>query len=85
MPSRRLAKFVDGDYWHSCPLHGRRTPFTGPNAALWEEKMRRNRERDERSTVLARDAGWHVVRVWECEIRDDAAEVARRLLATETV
>ena len=33
-------------------------PFTGPNAALWEEKMRRNAERDRRSTALAEGEGW---------------------------
>lgn len=72
--------FVDGDYWHSCPAHGRKTPFTGPNAALWEEKMVRNRERDIVSTKLAQDAGWTVVRVWECAVRSDATGAARRVL-----
>lgn len=80
LPRRRLAVFVDGDYWHSCPIHGRKTPFTGPNAALWEKKMERNRERDVMSTRLAQEAGWTVVRVWECSIRADAAAVARMVL-----
>jgi DNA mismatch endonuclease (patch repair protein) len=81
MPKYRLAAFVDGDYWHGCPEHGRRTPFTGPNAALWEEKMRRNKARDARATALAEAAGWRVVRVWECEVRTDPEAAARRLLA----
>lgn len=80
LPRRRLAVFIDGDYWHSCPVHGRSTPFTGPNAALWEEKMRRNRQRDQRSTALAEDLGWTVVRVWECSIRQDPTQVARAVL-----
>jgi DNA mismatch endonuclease (patch repair protein) len=85
MPSRRLAIFVDGDYWHSCPEHGRKAPFTGPNAALWEEKFRRNRERDGRSTALAHDLGWQVVRLWECQVRSDPEGEARRLLAVRCV
>jgi DNA mismatch endonuclease (patch repair protein) len=80
MPKWRLAIFVDGCYWHSCPQHGRKTPFSGPNAALWEEKMRRNRERDVRSTALAEDLGWRVLRVWECEVRADVGAVAERVL-----
>jgi DNA mismatch endonuclease, patch repair protein len=80
LPGRRVAIFVDGCWWHSCPRHGRRTPFTGPNAHLWSEKMRRNRERDVRSTALAQGLGWTVVRVWECEVRDDAGEAAERAL-----
>lgn len=81
MPRRRLAVFVDGCFWHSCPLHGRKTRFTGPNAALWTEKMARNRRNDERSTALAVGLGWTVRRVWECEIREDPQAAARRLLA----
>jgi DNA mismatch endonuclease (patch repair protein) len=81
MPKWRLAIFVDGCYWHSCPVHGRKTPFTGPNAALWEEKMRCNRERDVRSTALAEEQGWRVVRLWECEVSADAEAAAARVLA----
>lgn len=81
LPSRRLALFVDGCWWHSCPRHGRRTPFTGPNAQLWELKMQRTRERDQRALLLAQESGWRAVRVWECDIREDAAAVAKRLLS----
>ena len=76
----RLAVFVDGCWWHSCPVHGRKTPFTGPNAALWEAKMARNRERDLYSTTTAQSLGWTVVRVWECEINADSEAAARRVL-----
>lgn len=79
-PGRRLAVFVDGCFWHGCPIHGRKTPWTGPNAPLWEEKMRRNRARDERSTSLAEEVGWRVERVWECEVRESPDAVAARLL-----
>ena len=81
MPGRRLAIFVDGCFWHGCPRHGRKIAFTGPNAALWEDKMRRNAERDRRSTALAEAGGWNVARVWECEVRDDPGGVAASLLS----
>lgn len=80
LPGRRIAVFVDGCYWHSCPIHGRRKPFSGPNADLWEEKMRRNRERDERSTAIAEGLGWTVHRVWEHEVEEDSDGVATRIL-----
>jgi DNA mismatch endonuclease (patch repair protein) len=80
MPRWRLAIFTDGCYWHSCPQHGRQTPFTGPNAALWEEKMRRNKERDLVATGLAESAGWKVIRLWECEIVSDPEAAAARVL-----
>ena len=69
LPRHRIAVFVDGDYWHSCPVHGRQVPFSGPNAELWKHKMQRNRQRDARSTALAEAAGWVVfLGVWECSI-----------------
>lgn len=80
MPGRHVAVFVDGCFWHGCPEHGRKTPWSGPNAELWAEKMYRNAERDRRSTELAEELGWHVVRVWECEVRDDPAGVASRVM-----
>jgi DNA mismatch endonuclease (patch repair protein) len=81
LPRYGVAVFVDGCFWHGCPVHGPKT-FRGPNAALWEAKIETNKERDRRNTAAAEAAGWTVVRVWECEIRADveraALSVARR-------
>jgi DNA mismatch endonuclease, patch repair protein len=85
MPSRRIAVFVDGCFWHGCPEHGRRTPWTGPNAQLWQNKLAGNAERDARSTAIAEGLGWSVVRVWECEVRIDAAALAADLVAVPSV
>lgn len=82
LPGRRVAVFVDGCWWHSCPEHGRKTPFTGPNAGLWEAKMRRVRERDQEATATAEQLGWTVIRLWECEVRVDPVASAGRVLAT---
>ena len=53
------------------PEHGRKTPWTGPNAGSGRRRCERNAERD-RVDSLAEEHGWRVVRVWECEIREDA-------------
>lgn len=73
--ARRIVVFVDGCFWHGCPLHG--TKPKG-NAAFWRAKFRRNVERDRRDTRNLRRAGWKVVRLWEHELR---AKVRPRLLA----
>ena len=73
----KVAVFVDGCFWHSCPEHG-----TSPraNAAWWSEKLRRNQERDAETTKLLGDSGWEVIRVWEHEDPDAAAlRVAERV------
>lgn len=69
----RLAVFVDGCFWHSCPLHGN-SPRT--NAGYWGPKLQRNRERDMLVTAALESDGWTVIRVWE---HDSTAEAALRV------
>lgn len=68
----RLAVFVDGCFWHSCPEHGTRPRA---NAAWWAGKLETNRSRDADTDRLLREAGWSVVRIWEHE--DVPAAVAK--------
>lgn len=69
-PTERLAVFVDGCYWHSCPEHGS-YPIT--NGEWWRAKLTATRERDEHNTQILTSAGWTVLRVWEHEDADLAA------------
>lgn len=81
--SRKVAVFVDGDFWHANPAEWRRrgfasmeAQFPSPKRAEWVSKLRRNVERDaEVNAALASD-GWHVIRVWESEVRADPEVVA---------
>lgn len=68
LPSRRLAVFVHGCFWHqhSCPRGARRP---GSSTDYWNAKLDRNVERDRRVCRELRAAGWRVVVVWECEAR----------------
>jgi len=75
LPRYRLAVFVDGCFWHGCQRHGRST-FTGPNADLWNQKLDRNKQRDARANSLATEAGWRVMRLWECDILADPTAAA---------
>lgn len=77
-PRWRLAVFVDGCYWHGCPDHSP-SEFRGPNAERWQQKISANRARDRRNDESARQAGWKVLRVWECEIRRDVRGAALRV------
>jgi DNA mismatch endonuclease (patch repair protein) len=75
----RLAVFVDGCFWHGCPIHGRAVSH-GPNAGRWEWKFARNRQRDARVSVELQALGWTVVRLWECEILGDLDGVVDTLV-----
>ena len=77
-PRARVAVYVDGCFWHSCPIHA-----TSPkaNADWWRNKLEANRRRDHDTDIRLREAGWTVLRVWEHEDPDDAADrVAARLV-----
>lgn len=67
----RLAVYIDGCFWHGCPLHGN-TPRA--NTGYWEPKLRRNRERDAETDRLLTQAGWAVLRAWEHEAPGAVAE-----------
>lgn len=63
-PGVRVAVFVDGCFWHGCPLHA---TWPKANADFWREKIETNRRRDEDTNRKFVEAGWTVVRVWEHE------------------
>jgi DNA mismatch endonuclease, patch repair protein len=70
-PTERLAVFVDGCYWHSCPEH---VSYPRTNGEWWRAKLDATRERDWRNTKALTDAGWRVLRLWEHEDVETAAD-----------
>ena len=72
-PSLRLAIFIDGCFWHGCPIHG---TWPKKNATFWREKIEANRKRDRDTDGKLKANGWAVIRIWEHE---DAEVVTRRI------
>ena len=75
---RRVALFIDGCFWHCCPLHG---TLPATNADYWLPKLEENRRRDARNTAELEEAGWAVLRVWAHDPPEYVARRVRRLLA----
>lgn len=60
----RIAVFVDGCFWHSCPLRGHcKIPKT--RTKWWTKKFERTKLRDREVARILRASGWAVVRIWE--------------------
>ena len=74
-PSRRIALFVHGCFWHGHDCaRGARMPHT--NRTYWQAKIARNMERDAASLASLRKLDWKPAVIWECETKD-AARLAR--------
>lgn len=68
---RKKVVFVNGCFWHGhdCPV-GVRLPKS--NTSFWEDKRRRNQERDAQHLLRLTELGWQSIVIWECELGPDA-------------
>ena len=73
----RVAVFVNGCYWHRCPIHAKSLPKT--HTSFWRRKFERNIERDRLNRSELESMGWTVLDVWEHEVKEDPASVAQRV------
>lgn len=64
----KIAVFCDGNFWHGKELQKRPIKH---NSSYWNEKIRRNVERDLENTIELRDNGWIVLRFWEDDIQNN--------------
>jgi len=70
-PAKRVIIFVHGCFWHAhagCRYY--KVPQT--DAKRWREKLEGNSARDTRNQAALRAAGWRVIVLWECELREGA-------------
>ncbi|NAZ80263.1 DNA mismatch endonuclease Vsr [Kineococcus sp. R8] len=81
-PRRRVAVYVDGCFWHRCPIHG-----SAPrnNGDWWKDKLDGNVARDRDTDERLLTAGWAVVRIWEHENATTAADRVQQVIASRPV
>ena len=79
-PKAKLAVFVDGCFWHSCPEHG----VSPKNSSeWWRSKLEQNQLRDAATTTHLREQGWQVLRVWEHEAPSDVLPVILAVISAD--
>jgi DNA mismatch endonuclease (patch repair protein) len=66
--SKKVAIFVNGCFWHSCPY----CKYTLPknNSKFWGNKFKKNTERDKKKIKELRKLGWRVAVIWECQLKN---------------
>lgn len=76
LPKYRTVILAHGCFWHrhpGCKLAA--TPAS--NTDFWREKFAKNVERDARQIAALEQAGWKVMVVWECELKETPRLAAR--------
>lgn len=73
----RTAIFVNGCFWHG---HEKCGKYSVPksNTEFWVTKVTRNKERDQRNYKDLYDSGWHVIVIWECQLKKNSIEDTMR-------
>ncbi len=72
-PGRKIAVFVHGCFWHSCPHCDK--PLPKKNRGFWRAKFTRNKERDQITAKALKEKDWRVVIAWECQIKNNLSDV----------
>lgn len=72
LPRWKIVVFVHGCFWHwyGCKL----LKLLGSNEKFWLNKLSKSIARDRRVVIQLIEAGWRVVTIWECALRDKHAE-----------
>jgi len=68
-PKIKTAIFIDGCFWHSCPICKPTMPSS--NAEYWKNKINKNIERSSNADRKLSKMGWQVIHVWEHQIKRD--------------
>ena len=68
LPKYKTCSLVNGCFWHG---HEGCKYFVWPknNAEFWKNKIEQNVARDKNNYRLLQEQGWHIVIVWECELK----------------
>ncbi|MCL2186839.1 MAG: very short patch repair endonuclease [Treponema sp.] len=83
-PKYQTIVFVNGCFWHwhkGCP------GFVMPKSKLdyWKPKLKGNKKRDALHIAELEENGWHVITVWECELKKDIYEKRMKQLYKEII
>lgn len=64
LPRKKLAVFINGDFWHGHNFERRRPQLS----EYWLGKIQRNMDRDSQTAQELSDLGWQFLVVWESDL-----------------
>jgi len=78
LPKWHTVIFVNGCFWHrheGCKA----TSTPKSNVEFWNAKFERNVARDRKEHAALEAAGWHVIVLWECEVKEKLSTIVNRI------
>jgi DNA mismatch endonuclease, patch repair protein len=76
--SSKVVVFIDGCFWHACPIHGHKPKS---NLQYWEGKLERNIQRDKIINEEYKKLDWIVLRFWEHELKENPDTIVQKVFA----
>lgn len=76
IPLNKTVIFVNGCFWHN-HTNCNRAKLPSTNRTFWKRKILGNKQRDQRIARLLRKKGWHVIRIWQCNLREPERVIKR--------
>lgn len=84
LPKYHTVIFVNGCFWHQhkgCKY----AKIPASNKDYWIPKLQKNVMRDERNKTMLENDGWHVITIWECELKNSQKRKQRLSLLIEQI
>ena len=82
-PGKKKVIFVHGCFWHQHnAINCRFKHNPKSNKVYWDEKFKKNNERDKRNQLKLKNLGWRYLIIWECEIKKKNPETLSKNLIT---
>lgn len=70
LPKYKTVVFINGCFWHKHDCS--RFVWPKDNSDYWRAKIEGNVSRDKKNNDALQQMGWHVITVWECQVKKDA-------------
>lgn len=64
----KVVIFFDSCFWHGCDIH---CVYPKSNTEYWIPKIQKNIQRDQSINNYYKNKGWHILRIWEHEVKQD--------------
>jgi len=63
---KKIVVFIDGCFWHKCPIHYKKPQS---NQEYWFPKLEKNEVRDREINIAYKNLRWKVIRIWEHNLK----------------